>query len=104
MLCFGDQRETGLNFAVTGIAGMPELFRPEGGNGKVVDVLGRNIAITGLAEDADIVHCLTWYPYLAGRLIIQFLEIPMSSPFTLWSRSARGSGSRSEPATMSAVG
>lgn len=98
VLCFGDQRETGVNFAVTGISGMPELFRPEGGNGKVIDVLGRNIAITGLAEDADIVLCHTWYSFLAGCLIKQFLEIPMVitvhslEPKRPWKREQIGTG------------
>ena len=98
VLCFGDQQETGANFSVTGIAGMPELFRQEGANGKVIDVLGRNIAITGLAASADVVHCHTWYTYLAGCLIKQFLDIPMIitvhslEPKRPWKREQIGTG------------
>ncbi len=98
VLCFGDQQETGANFSVTGIAGMPELFRQEGANGKVIDVLGRNIAITGLAASADVVHCHTWYTYLAGCLVKQFLDIPMIitvhslEPKRPWKREQIGTG------------
>jgi glycogen synthase len=98
VLCFGDQRETGTNFSVTGIAGMPELFRQAGANGKVIDVLGRNIAVTGLAASADVVHCHTWYTYLAGCLVKQFLDIPMIitvhslEPKRPWKREQIGTG------------
>lgn len=76
VLCFGDQQESGANFDVTGIAGMPDIFRQGEANEKVIDVLRRNIAITGLAGNADIVHCHTWYAFLAGCLVKQFMEIP----------------------------
>ena len=98
VMCFGDQRESGTNFDVTGIAGMPELFFREGANEKVIDVLGRNIAMTGLAGDADIVHCHTWYAYLAGCLVKQFMEIPMVitvhslEPKRPWKREQIGTG------------
>ena len=72
VLCFGDQQESGANFDVTGIAGMPDLSRQGEANEKVIDVLRRNIAITGLAGNADIVHCHTWYAFLAGCLVKQF--------------------------------
>jgi glycogen synthase len=77
VMCFGDQKSSGANFHVTGIAGMQELFCQKGVHEKVIDVLGRNIAMTGLAETADIVHCHTWYTFLAGCLVKQFMEIPL---------------------------
>ncbi len=98
VICFGDQRKSGTNFAVTGIAGMPEFFYSEKANEKVIDVLGRNIAITGLAGIADIVHCHTWYTYLAGCLVKQFLEIPLVitvhslEPKRPWKREQIGTG------------
>lgn len=98
VMCFGDQRETGANSTVTGVNAMPELFHREGVTGKVVDVLGRNIAITGLAGDADMVHCHTWYTYLAGCLVKQFMEIPMVitvhslEPKRPWKREQIGTG------------
>ncbi|MFH0725166.1 MAG: glycogen synthase [Pseudomonadota bacterium] len=98
VMCFGDQRETGANFSVTGIAGTPELFSPKGAHEKVIDVLGRNIAITAQAGMAEIVHCHTWYAYLAGCLVRQFMEIPMAitvhslEPKRPWKREQIGTG------------
>lgn len=98
VMCFGDQQVSGANFDVTGITGMPSLFCREGANEKVIDVLGRNIAITGLAGTADIVHCHTWYALLAGCLVKQFMEIPMVisvhslEPKRPWKREQIGTG------------
>ncbi|MFZ3048355.1 MAG: glycogen synthase [Desulfatirhabdiaceae bacterium] len=98
VMCFGNRRETGTNVAVTGVSGIPEFSRPDGIHNKVMDVLGRNIAITGQAGDADIVHCHTWYTFLAGCLIRQFMEIPMVitvhslEPRRPWKREQIGTG------------
>jgi glycogen synthase len=98
VLCFGDQQESGANFDVTGIAGMPDIFRQGEANEKVIDVLRRNIAITGLAGNADIVHCHTWYAFLAGCLVKQFMEIPLVitvhslEPKRPWKREQIGTG------------
>ena len=98
VLCFGDQQESGANFDVTGIAGMPDISRHGEANEKVIDVLRRNIAITGLAGNADIVHCHTWYAFLAGCLVKQFMEIPLVitvhslEPKRPWKREQIGTG------------
>jgi glycogen synthase len=98
VLCFGDQQESGANFDVTGIAGMPDISRQGEANEKVIDVLRRNIAITGLAGNADIVHCHTWYAFLAGCLVKQFMEIPLVitvhslEPKRPWKREQIGTG------------
>ena len=98
VMCFGDQRETGTNFNVTGVSGIPELFSGEGANNKVIEVLGRNIAMTALAGDADIVHCHTWYTYLAGCLLKQFMDIPLITtvhslePMRPWKQEQVGKG------------
>ena len=98
VLCFGDQRASGANFDVTGIAGMPALFSPKGAHEKVIDVLGRNIAMTAQAADADIVHCHTWYTFLTGCLVKQFMEIPLVitvhslEPKRPWKREQIGTG------------
>jgi starch synthase len=98
VLCFGDQQASSANFDVAGIAGMPALFSPTGAHEKVIDVLGRNIAMTAQAADADIVHCHTWYAYLAGCLVKQFMEIPMAitvhslEPKRPWKREQIGTG------------
>ena len=98
VMCFGDQRESGSNYDVTGITRTPEHFHQGEANEKVIDVLGRNIAMTGLATNADVVHCHTWYAYLAGCLVKQFLDIPMAitvhslEPKRPWKREQIGTG------------
>ncbi len=98
VLCFGDQKEASANFDVTGIAGMPAFFSPKGAHEKVIDVLGRNVAMTAQAADADIVHCHTWYTFLAGCLVKQFMEIPLVitvhslEPKRPWKREQIGAG------------
>ncbi len=98
VLCFGDQRVASSNLAVTGIRAMAEWIGREGAHRPVIDVLGRNVAMAGQAEDADIVHCHTWYTYLAGCLLKQFLDIPMLitvhslEPMRPWKREQIGTG------------
>jgi glycogen synthase len=96
--CFGDQRESGANFTVRGIPGVPDFFLRKGNHQKLMDALGRNIAMAGEAGQADIVHCHTWYTYLAGCLAQQLMEIPMLitvhslEPKRPWKREQLGSG------------
>jgi glycogen synthase len=98
VLCFGDQRENRENYSVTGIAGIPLAFCREGNNKKVIDVLGRNVAMAGQVGDADIVHCHTWYTYLAACLVKQLKDIPMLltvhslEPKRPWKREQIGTG------------
>lgn len=98
VMCFGEQRETGPNFDVTGVPGMPELFSGQGTHNKVIEVLGRNVGMTALAGDADIVHCHTWYTYLAGCLLKQFLNAPLVTtvhslePMRPWKQEQVGRG------------
>ncbi len=98
VLCFGDQRAAGASVDVRGVAGIPLAFCREGNNSKVMEVLGRNIAMSAQAAGADLVHCHTWYTYLAGCLIKQLLDIPMLltvhslEPKRLWKREQLGNG------------
>jgi glycogen synthase len=98
VLCFGEQRETGSHVDVRGIAGLPMLPSRDSGNRKVIDVLGRNVAMAGEAGDVDIVHCHTWYTYLAGCLVKQFMDVPLVitvhslEPLRPWKREQIGAG------------
>jgi len=98
VLCFGDQRDDGSHVEVRGIAGWPMLPCRDVAHRKVIDVLGRNIAMAGEAGDADIVHCHTWYTYLAGCLVKQFMDIPLIitfhslEPLRPWKREQIGAG------------
>lgn len=98
VLCFGDQRETGSNVEVRGIADWPMPSYRDGANRKVIDVLGRNIAMAGEAEGADLVHCHTWYTYLAGCLVKHLMGVPLVitvhslEPLRPWKREQIGAG------------
>ena len=54
--------------------------------------------MTGMAKNADIVHCHTWYAFLAGCLAKQFMEIPLVmtvhslEPKRPWKREQIGTG------------
>jgi starch synthase len=98
VLCFGDQEQTGARFQVTGIPEISLPFRQRADRQKVMGVLGRNLAMAGQATDADILHGHTWYAYLAGCLLKQFLGIPMVitvhslEPRRPWKREQLGTG------------
>ncbi|MGD9973820.1 MAG: glycogen synthase [Desulfatirhabdiaceae bacterium] len=98
VMCFGDQQKTGANFDVTGFSGLSQLSCRDGINKKVMDVLGRNLVIAGQTGNADIVHCHTWYTFLAGCLAKEFLDIPMAitvhslEPKRPWKREQIGTG------------
>ncbi|MCU0560384.1 MAG: glycogen synthase [Desulfobacterales bacterium] len=98
VLCFGDQQEIADNLSVAGVGEMPALFEGATANRKVMDTLGRNIAMAARAAHADLVHCHTWYTYLAGCLVKQFLDIPLVitvhslEPKRPWKREQIGSG------------
>lgn len=95
LFCFGDQALEQENLHVSGIPGsdMPALL-----HAKVLDTLYRNLIMTGLAATADVVHCHTWYTYLAGCLIKQILQIPLVvtthslEPHRPWKKEQLGDG------------
>ncbi len=69
VLCFGNQDFRRKNLQVRGIDlnlqySAQELHRPE-----FLRTLIRDIAMTGFVDEADIVHCHTWYTHLAGCLL-----------------------------------
>ena len=68
VFCFGEQRETHGNLRVHGVA--PEVTLPvqDPRHARLLDALGRDLAMTGAVEAPDIVHCHTWYSHLAGCL------------------------------------
>jgi alpha-maltose-1-phosphate synthase len=96
VLCFGDQRQEQPKKTVTGLAGLKgaaNLKHP-----KIIDTLYRNIIMAGSIENADVVHCHTWYTHLAGCLIKQLLQIPLVltthslEPHRPWKKEPLGNG------------
>ncbi|MFO7913376.1 MAG: glycogen synthase [Desulfotignum sp.] len=76
VLCFGDQNQSDPHLRVSGVPEIsfetPELQRP-----KLTDTLLRNAVMTGTANKADVIHCHTWYTYMAGCLLKQILAAPL---------------------------
>jgi glycosyltransferase involved in cell wall biosynthesis len=60
VLCFGEQNETHGTLRVRGIPAPPPLPVNDPRHGRLLDALGRNLAMAGALETPDIVHCHTW--------------------------------------------
>jgi glycogen synthase len=98
VLCFGDQCQDSEGFSVSGVAAHPAPRAADPLHGKLMDVLNRNIVMAARVKGADIVHCHTWYAYLAGCLLKQLLEAPLVvtvhslEPLRPWKREQLGNG------------
>ncbi len=77
VICFGDQTGDDPRVSLTSVGSSKALADMALRHPKIMDTLYRNVVMAGLAEEADIVHCHTWYTHLAGCLIKQLLQIPM---------------------------
>jgi alpha-maltose-1-phosphate synthase len=78
LLCFGDQKSHPDNLEVEGVQVAFEYPFQDVRHQKLMDTLFRNVVMTGSIKEADIVHCHTWYTYLAGCLIKQMFGIPLA--------------------------
>ena len=76
VLCFGDQNLSDPHLRVSGV---PEMSSAISGlqRSKLGDTLLRNAIMTGTADAADVIHCHTWYTYMAGCLLKQILQAPL---------------------------
>ncbi len=76
VLCFGDQSLSDPSLRVSGV---PEISSAISGlqRSKLGDTLVRNAVMTGTADAADVIHCHTWYTYMAGCLLKQILQAPL---------------------------
>ncbi|MEX1315149.1 MAG: glycogen synthase [Desulfotignum sp.] len=76
VLCFGDQNRSDPHLRVSGVpeisSALSGLQRP-----KLGDTLLRNAVMTGTASKADVIHCHTWYTYMAGCLLREILRAPL---------------------------
>ncbi len=71
VLCFGDQAIREGNLTVEGVH--PDLTFPshDPRHQKFLDTLLRDLAMAGRVDQADVVHCHTWYSHFAGCLVKQ---------------------------------
>jgi len=76
ILCFGDQKEEDANKTVNGVRLSFDFPFQDPRYQKLLDTLFRNLIMTGSIKKTDIVHCHTWYTYLAGCLIKELFHIP----------------------------
>jgi alpha-maltose-1-phosphate synthase len=65
---FGEQREQRGNLRVHGVAAGVQLPARDPRHARLLDALQRDLAMVGLVEAPDVVHCHTWYSHLAGCL------------------------------------
>ncbi|MEE4363850.1 MAG: glycogen synthase [Desulfotignum sp.] len=76
VLCFGDQKQSDPHLRVSGV---PEISSGASGlqRSKLGNTLLRNAVMTGTANKADVIHCHTWYTYMAGCLLKEILGAPL---------------------------
>jgi alpha-maltose-1-phosphate synthase len=76
VLCFGGQHLSDPHLRVSGVS---EISSGASGlkRSKLGDTLLRNAVMIGTADAADVIHCHTWYTYMAGCLLKQILAAPL---------------------------
>lgn len=98
VLCFGEQDTHVGNLDVRGIPESRSLASGHSEHAGLIDSLGRNLAMAADVSEADVVHCHTWYTYLAGCLIKELLRIPLIvtahslEPHRPWKQEQLGNG------------
>lgn len=68
VLCFGAQRGVDGNLHVHGVEPGCGFTVQDPRHARLLDALVRDLAMVGLVEAPQIVHCHTWYTHLAGSL------------------------------------
>jgi alpha-maltose-1-phosphate synthase len=74
---FGEQREEEGKLRVHGVAPELKLEARDPRHARLLDALVRDLAMVGLVESPDIVHCHTWYAHLAGCLARPLTGAPL---------------------------
>jgi len=77
ILCFGKQQLISDNVTVQGISPDFTFSFQDPRHLKVFDVLLRNLFMAGVLQEADILHCHTWYTHFAGCLLKQLMGITL---------------------------
>jgi len=71
VFAFGEQRLDDGNLRVRGIAAPADFETADPRHSRLLDALGRDLAMAGAVAGADIVHCHTWYSHFAGLVARQ---------------------------------
>jgi alpha-maltose-1-phosphate synthase len=77
VLCFGDQDGRVAGVEVTGVEPAIALPARDPRHQKFFATLLQNLSMGGLLEDADVVHCHTWYSHFAGCLVKYLHGVPL---------------------------
>jgi len=77
ILCFGKQKESNQNTEVLGINTACKVPFQDSRHQKLMDTLLNNVIMSGSLNDANIIHCHTWYTHFAGCLLKQLLKVPL---------------------------
>lgn len=77
VLCFGEQRWSEGNLSVRGINSKFAFESQDPRHLKVFDALFKDVVMAGLVNQADIVHCHTWYTHLGGLLAKQLYGLAL---------------------------
>jgi glycogen synthase len=71
VLCFGDQQLAEGGLRVDGVGPFARLPHQDARHERFFDTMARNLVMSGMLDQADVVHCHTWYTHFAGCLIKQ---------------------------------
>ncbi len=97
VMCFGGSEASRDEPGVTRVAGPGAAFKGVE-HPRLLDALYRNLFMTGGADEADIIHCHTWYTYLAGCLLKPMTAAPLVitvhslEPHRPWKKEQLGTG------------
>jgi starch synthase len=100
VICFGDQEEWEGNRSLRGVREGCSFLLQDSRHQKLFDTLVKNLMMAGSLKNTDLVHCHTWYTYLAGCLAKNLLGIPLVltthslEPHRPWKENQLGTGYR----------
>ncbi|MFO7965862.1 MAG: glycogen synthase [Desulfobacterales bacterium] len=75
--CFGEQDGVEKNIRIRGIQQQPQMGNGIYNHPVIVDALTRNTVMADTVQQADLVHCHTWYTHFAGCLLKELLSVPL---------------------------
>ncbi|MFM9984635.1 MAG: glycogen synthase [Flavobacteriales bacterium] len=76
--CFGNQTEELRGMHVQGIqSSLNKMEDPGNSHIKMFHNLSRNVEMSQHTQEADIIHCHTWYTHLAGIFSRELLQVPL---------------------------
>jgi starch synthase len=77
VLCFGDQEQHSRGLHVNGLQPFASIRTYDPRHRTLLDTLQIDVAMVGALEQADVIHCHTWYTHLAGCLLKEMLGAPL---------------------------